>query len=70
MENEATLKQFVIEYARVHNQDPVDIGMIAGALVSDYMQSRPECLSFVLELRTNAPTLFQSVKLIKEGVPK
>lgn len=70
MESEPTLKAFVLEYAKIHGLDPVDIGMIAGALVSDYMQSRPECLSFVLELRTNAPTLFHSVKLIKDGAPK
>lgn len=65
--NDATLKAFVLEYAKVNNQDPVDVAMIAGALVSDYIQGRPECLEFVLELRTHAPTIFSQIQYIKDN---
>lgn len=62
---DATLKAFILEYAELHGLDPVDVGMIAGSLIPDYMQSRPECLCFVLELRQSAPSLFETIKLLK-----
>ena len=64
--NEATLKAFILEYAQVHNLDPVDVAMVAGGLIPDFMQSRPECLLFVMELKEKAPTVFATVKLLKD----
>lgn len=62
---DATLKAFILEYADLHGLDPVDVGMVAGSLIPDYIQSRPECLAFVLELKQNAPGLFETIKLLK-----
>jgi hypothetical protein len=68
--SEGTLKAFVLEYAKVHGYDPIDIAMIAGALTPDYLQSQPECLMFVMELKTKAPNVFDQVKFIKNAGEK